>query len=117
MKDKILSLAPDEEVQIIGHKCKSLLKVRNKDEELHVEEVDPISDKATMEVTTFDFNDLKLYVVFESYYQLIMNEDTLPSDIQDCVNKLLNYHEDKIYGKSGKELNAEDYDYQCIQYY
>lgn len=117
MKDKILSLAPNEEVQIIGHKCKSLLKVRNKEQELHVEETDPISDKATMEVTTFNFSDLKQYVIFEDYYQLIMNEGRLPSEIEDCINKLMNYHEDKIYGKSGGNLNAKDYDYQCISYY
>lgn len=117
MKDKILSLAPNEEVQIIGHKCKSLLKVKNNQEELHVEELDVIDDKSTMEVVTFGFDDLKQYVLFEMYYQFIMETDNLPSEIEDCVNKLMNYHENKIYGKSGAELNAEDYDYQCILYY
>ncbi len=117
MKDKILSLSPNEEVQIVGHKCKSLLKISNIKEKLHVEELDSSSDKSTMEVTTFEFNDLKQYVIFESYYQLIMNEGNLPSEIEDCVNKLMNYHEDKIYGKTGANLDAKNYDYQCISYY
>ncbi len=117
MKDKILSLAPDEDVHIVGHKCKSMLKVRNIDEKLRIKEVDSTSDKATMEVTSFGFSDLKQYVVFEDYYQLIMNEGNLPSEIEDCVNKLMNYHEDKIYGKTGANLDAENYDYQCISYY
>lgn len=117
MKDKILSLAPNEEVQIIGHKCKALLKVKNNQEKLLVEELDVKDNESNMEVVTFDFDDLKQYVSFESYYLIMMDADRLPSEIEDCINKLMNYHENKIYGKFGEELNAEDYNYQCILHY
>lgn len=117
MKSKILSLMPDEEVRVVGHNCKKLLKIKNSQKELNVKEIDDIEGKSTMEVTTFGYDDLKQYVMFEMYYQYIMEEDSLPNDIKDYINKIMIYHENKIYDKSGAELDAKGYDYQCILYY
>lgn len=117
MKDKILSLASNEEIQIIGHKCKASLKIENSKEKLHIKELDVINDKPNMEVVTFNFDDLKQYVLFESYYLTIMESGKLPSEIEDYITKLMNYHENKIYGKCGEDLDVEDYDYQCVLHY
>lgn len=116
MKNKILSLAPDEEVQVIGHGCKSLVKIKNSEEELHTIKTDALENKSSITVSTFGFDELKLYVMFEDYYQLMMNQPSLPCDIEDCIHNLMDYHNEKIYGKSGNDLDANGYDYQCIAY-
>jgi len=113
MKEPIISLSTNEKVRVIGHNCKYPLRIKNIDNELRVEELDVVEDKSTMEVTKFGFDILKPFVLLEDYCQLMNNVD-LPSEIEDCLNKLMSYHEKQIYGPNYIESDYNTIEYQCI---
>ncbi len=114
MREPIISLSANEEINVIGHNCKYPLRIKNVDDELRVEELDVTKDKSTVEVTKFGFDILKPFVLFEDYYQLMNNLDNLPNEIEDCLNKLMSYHEKQIYGPNYIESDYNNIEFQCI---
>ncbi len=113
-KKKIFSLAPNEEVYITGTSCKYSLKIKNKNKELEVEEIDKINDSSNIVLTNLNFEELKRYILIEEYSQLI-DPIEMPKEMEEYVNKILKYHEYLIYGT--KDEDMEKHQFQCITYY
>ena len=65
-------------------------------------------------MNNLSFEDLKNFVLFETYYQNMTNED-LSEEIKFAINLLMDYHIDKIYGSSKKDVL--DAQFQSIIFY
>ena len=114
-KKKIIELNKDEEIIIVDSNNNTLHVKLNKGK-FKVTEASSEDVKVNMKITNLNYDELKRFSLFESYYQNTIGEDLNKSLVKN-INKLMDHRMDVIYGKYNREMEIIDTEYQCITYY
>lgn len=109
---KYLSLKENEEL-IIGMENKpKIVRVKNQDNKLHISEITPSEMRDNVTISELNFDELKSFMLFETYYQEISNLD-IDKKIMQKNNDICDYHYKKIYGNN-YDHNIENAVFQVI---
>ncbi len=114
-KKKVIKLDNDEELNIITSK-NTVLSIKNDNGVLKVVETKSTNLKVNTEIINMDYDELKRFSLFESYYQNTIGSD-LDKELEDKINKTMDHHMNVIYGKNNSNMEIVDTEYQCIIYY
>lgn len=113
-KKKIIQLEDDEEIFIISNN--KVLNIKNNNGIFIINETTSTDLEVNTKIININFEELKRFVLFESYYQS-PNTTELNEDLEKLINKIMDYHMDTIYGKGNSDREIVDTEFQCISYY
>lgn len=112
---KYLSLKENEEL-IIGMENKpKVVSIKNQDNKLQISEITPEEITDNIVITELNFDELKSFVLYESYYQEVSNLD-IDKEIMQKNNDICEYHYKKVYGNSYSQ-NISNTKFQVITTY
>lgn len=113
-KKKVIRLEDDEEISIISNDKILNIKVNNG---VFSTSETPNNDlEINTEIININFDELKRFVLFESYYQNTIGSE-LKEDLEKSINSVMDHHMDIIYGKGNSGREIVDTEFQCISYY
>lgn len=109
---KYLSLKENEEL-IIGMEQKlKVVRIKNKNNKLQINEITPEEITDNIVITELNFDELKSFVLYESYYQEISSLD-IDKETMQKNNDICEYHYKKIYGNNYSQ-NISNTKFQVI---
>lgn len=94
---KYLSLKVNEELIIGMDQKPKVVRIKNKNNKLQICEITPEEITDNVVITELNFDELKSFVLFESYYQEISSLD-IDKETMQKNNDICEYHYKKIYG-------------------
>ena len=94
---KYLSLKENEELIIGMDQKPKVVRIKNKNNKLQISEITPAEITDNIVITELNFDELKSFVLFESYYQEISSLD-IDKETMQKNNDICEYHYKKIYG-------------------
>ena len=116
---KVLKLQDDEEFYVISSDGSDSLCLKSiSGSLLKMPKSNIESSRFITEITNFTFDDLRKYIQFDEYYQMMLASD-LSDDMLKKLKEIMLYHNEVIYGKTYEDPNCEMYDsdFQCITKY
>lgn len=72
---KYLSLKENEELIIGIDQKPKVVRIKNKNNKLQISEITPEEITDNIVITELNFDELKIFVLYESYYQVVSNLD------------------------------------------
>jgi hypothetical protein len=109
---RYINLKENEELIIGTNTNKKNISIKNENNILHINKIEPCVMKDNIEITEINIDELKKLILFEMYYQETSNND---KTINDMIDKILDYHYQNVYGKEYiNALNIKDTTLQVI---
>lgn len=99
---KYLSLKENEELIIGMDQKPKVVRIKNKNNKLQINEITPEEITDNIVITELNFDELKSFVLYESYYQEVSNLD-IDKETMQKNNDICEYHYKKIYGDNYNE--------------
>ena len=112
---KYLSLKENEELIIGMDQEPKVVRIKNKNNKLQICEITPEEITDNIVITELNFDELKSFVLYESYYQEVSNLD-IAKGIMQTNNDICEYHYKKVYGNSYSQ-NISNTKFQIITTY
>lgn len=112
---KYLSLKENEELIIGMDQEPKVVRIKNKNNKLQICEITPEEITDNIVITELNFDELKSFVLYESYYQEVSNLD-IDKEIMQKNNDICEYHYKKVYGNSYSQ-NISNTKFQIITTY
>lgn len=115
MVAKYFELKENEIIYILNDSNKSGYSIKCIDNKLNINKVGNIKDKQNIEITTLEYDDVRRFMLFNSYYQEMMSLD-VSEDVKKIINNLMDYHFNKVFGEryNNEYSNIKSNMYQCI---
>lgn len=112
---KYLSLKENEELFIGMDQKPKVVRIKNKNNKLQISEITSEEITDNIVITELNFDELKSFMLYESYYQEVSNLD-IDKEIMQKNNDICEYHYKKIYGNSYSQ-NISNTKFQVITTY
>lgn len=109
---KYLSLKENEELIIGMDQKPKVVRIKNKNNKLQISEITPEEITDNIVITELNFDELKSFVLYESYYQEISSLD-IDKETMQKNNDICEYHYKKIYGNNYSQ-NISNTKFQVI---
>lgn len=109
---KYLSLKENEELIIGMDQKPKVVRIKNKNNKLQICEITPEEITDNVVITELNFDELKSFVLYESYYQEISSLD-IDKETMQKNNDICEYHYKKIYGNNYSQ-NISNTKFQVI---
>jgi hypothetical protein len=111
---KYISLKENEELIIGNGTNKKSISIKNENDILRIREIDSCDKKDNIEITEISFDELKRFILFESYYQEISS--SVDKITMRKINDILDYHYKNVYGEkyNSEYSNIKDTSFQAI---